>query len=145
MMRTRHLRPYGMNLRTFTPLQMLKPFSIFFKLRYKEGKSWDDHVNKFTDFLDRLATCDEELTDRAKASKLLRFLPESFSRFSMIALVQGLQVEGLIQTMHAEISRRKSLRSPTTQKLEQNSSTAARVSKSLKKTKKIEQLAQSKS
>lgn len=80
-------------------------------LRYKEGASWDDHVNKFTELLNKLATYDEELSEKEKASKLLRSIPESFSGFAMIAQVQDLQFERLIQAMHAEISRRQSVQS----------------------------------
>ena len=74
-------------------------------LRYKEEKSWDDHVNKFMDLLSKLATYDEELTEKEKASKLLRSLPESFGGFAMIAQLQELELERLIQAMQAEISR----------------------------------------
>ena len=83
-------------------------------LHYEGGKSWDNHVNKFTELLSNLATNDEELNDNKKASKLLRTLPETFSGFAMITQVQELELERLIQAMHAEISRRADMKpSPT--------------------------------
>ena len=55
-------------------------------------------------------TYDEELADREEDLKLLRTQLESFRVFAMIAEVQDLELERLIQPMHAEISRRTSLR-----------------------------------
>lgn len=64
----------------------------------------------FTELLNKLATYDEELSGKEKASKLLRTLPETFSGFVMIGQVQDLELERLIQAMHAEISRRSSMK-----------------------------------
>ena len=35
-------------------------------LHYEEGKSWNNHFNKFTELLSKLATYDEELNDMKK-------------------------------------------------------------------------------
>lgn len=56
-------------------------------IRYKEGSGWDEHLNKFTELLSKLATYDEQLSDKDKASKSLRTLLESFCGFAMIAQV----------------------------------------------------------
>ena len=86
-----------------------------YDLHYEEGKSWDDHVSKLTELLSRLATYEKELTDNEEASKLLRTLPETFSCFAMIAQVQELELERIIQSMHSEISRRANMKPlPTT-------------------------------
>lgn len=81
------------------------------KLHYKEGASWDDHVNKFTELLNKLATYDGELSEKEKASKLLRSIPESFNGFVMISQPQELKFERVIKAMHAKISRCQSVKS----------------------------------
>lgn len=80
------------------------------ELRWKEGPSWDDHVNKFTALLNNLGTKIEELSKNDKSSKLLHTIPESFSGFAMIAQGQELQFDKLIQTMHAAISCHQSVK-----------------------------------
>lgn len=69
-----------------------------------------------SELLNKLATYDEELSEKDKASKLLRTIKEYFSGFAMIAQVQELQFERIIQAMHAEISRRKSVKGSNSQK-----------------------------
>ena len=78
-------------------------------LRFEDGERWDSHVNKFMELLSKLATYDEKLSEKEKASKLLRSLPESFGGFAMIAQLQDLELERLFQGMQAEISRRLNL------------------------------------
>lgn len=70
-------------------------------LMFEDVKSWEDHINAFTDLLGKLATYEEELTEKENSSKLLRSLPESISGLAMIGQIQHLEIEKLIQAMHA--------------------------------------------
>lgn len=66
-------------------------------------------MNKLNSLLSNSASYDEEISEKEKASNSLRSLPESFSVLSMIAQVQDLSMEKLIQAMYAAIWRRKIL------------------------------------
>lgn len=97
-------------------------------LRFKEGKRWDDHLNKFQELLNNMATYDEEVSNKEKASKLIRNLPEACNGLAVMAQLQGLKFEKLVQVMYAEISRRKNLKDKPQEELE-----AAKVAKIIKK------------
>ena len=106
-------------------------------LRYEEDKSWEEHINKFMDLLSKLAIMmRRELTEKEKASKLLRSLPGSFGGFAMIAQLQNLELEMLLQAMHAEISCRLNSKGSSSKEDLVNAPKAATASKAKNRKKK---------
>jgi len=75
-------------------------------LQFLDGNDWNAHVTKFMTMVGELATYDEELSEKEKVSKLLRSLPNSFSPLAMVSHISSISLDGLINAVQAEISRR---------------------------------------
>lgn len=78
------------------------------KLKFDESKCFDDHVSAFLAIVDELSMLEEYLDEKAKVTKMLRSLPESFDSLAMAVTVNDMTFSNLIALVHANIARRKS-------------------------------------
>jgi len=70
-------------------------------------------VERFLEIVSRLATFDEEISEKEKTSKLLRTLLDSFAPIAMVAQKVDMDFEKLLISVHAEIAREKNSKEST--------------------------------
>lgn len=75
-------------------------------LEFKDGSSWEEHLNKFHLILGKLAALDKPVPTDEKSSKLIRTLPKHFAPLAMVS--SKMTFEELVNAIQTEVSRRKS-------------------------------------